>query len=117
MSGQRIIVCGGRDYADRDRVFAVLDALHAADPIAALGCGLAPGADALAVEWAKARSVRGLGFRAMWDRDGKVAGPLRNQRMLKKMAPALVVAFPGGRGTADMTRRAKAAGVRVMNVA
>jgi hypothetical protein len=30
--------------------------------------------------------------------------------------PDLVVAFPGGRGTADMVRRAKAAGCEVLEV-
>jgi hypothetical protein len=37
--------------------------------------------------------------------------------MLGQGHPDLVVAFPGGRGTADMVRRANAAGVRVMEVA
>lgn len=45
--------------------------------------------------------------------NGKAAGPIRNQRMLDEGKPDLVVAFPGGRGTADMVRRAKAAGVPV----
>jgi hypothetical protein len=36
--------------------------------------------------------------------------------MLDMEKPDLVVAFPGGRGTADMVRRAKAAGVRVVAV-
>ena len=44
------------------------------------------------------------------------AGPERNARMLAEGRPDLVVAFPGGTGTADMVRRAKAAGVRVVEV-
>jgi hypothetical protein len=32
---------------------------------------------------------------------GRAAGPIRNQKMPEEK-PELVVAFPGGRGTADM---------------
>lgn len=47
---------------------------------------------------------------------GKAAGPIRNQHMIDTAKPDLVVSFPGGAGTADMVRRAKAAGVRVIEV-
>jgi hypothetical protein len=50
---------------------------------------------------------------AQWKKHGRAAGPIRNQRMLDKGKPDLVVAFPGGRGTADMIRRAERAGVPV----
>jgi hypothetical protein len=53
---------------------------------------------------------------ADWFSHGKAAGPIRNQEMLAMEAPALVVAFPGGRGTADMVRRARKAGVDVLEV-
>ena len=42
---------------------------------------------------------------------------LRNQRMLDEGKPDLVVAFPGGRDTADMVRRARSAGVEVVEIA
>jgi hypothetical protein len=48
-----------------------------------------------------------------WKRHGPAAGPMRNQRMLD-WGPDLVVAFAGGKGTADMVRRARAAGVDVI---
>jgi hypothetical protein len=50
---------------------------------------------------------------ADWNTHGRAAGPIRNQRMLDEVKPELVVAFPGGRGTADMVRRAREAGVNV----
>ena len=43
------------------------------------------------------------------------AGPVRNARMLVEK-PDLVIAFPGGPGTADMVRRARAAGVEVVEI-
>ena len=41
------------------------------------------------------------------------AGPKRNQQMLDEAKPDMVVAFPGGKGTAHMRQIAKAAGVPV----
>lgn len=114
MGGIRVLVCGGRDYANYDRVCEVLDSIHAKTPgIQAIIHGNARGADTLAHRWALGRGVGGWACPANWSRDGKRAGPLRNQRMLGHR-PDLVVAFPGGRGTADMVSRARKAGVAVM---
>jgi len=107
-----IIVCGGRNYQDRERVFAALDRAHAKRRITLLVHGGAPGADTLAGEWAKERGVWVQVFEADWDRHGKAAGPMRNQAMLDAGCGG-VIAFPGGSGTADMCRRAERAGVKV----
>jgi hypothetical protein len=108
----RLIVCGGRDYRDRDRLCAVLDQ-HAPTEIATGG---ASGADSLAVDWAWKRGIPAKIFIPDWAAHGLAAGPLRNQRMLDEFKPDAVIAFPGGRGTADMVRRARAAGVHVAEV-
>lgn len=78
--------------------------------------GGASGADTLAREWADANGFRSRVYRARWQEHGKAAGPIRNQMMLDVERPILVIAFPGSRGTADMMRRAKAAGVPVIEV-
>lgn len=44
------------------------------------------------------------------------AGPIRNQHMLDIGKPDVVLAFPGGRGTEDMIRRAEKAGVPVKRI-
>lgn len=111
----RVLVCGGRDYQDRARVFDVLDNLHAANPIDLLIHGNAKGADQLADEWAIGKCDTST-FLPAWEEHGKAAGPMRNQRMLDEGKPALVIAFPGGRGTADMVNRSKSAGVRVVEI-
>lgn len=113
---QRVLVCGGRDYSDRRSLYAVLDAAHMANPIELLIAGGANGADALAVDWAGWHAVKSQVFNADWKTHGKVAGLRRNQRMLDEGKPHLVIAFPGGRGTADMVRRAEVAGVPVAKV-
>lgn len=107
----RVLVCGGRDFKDFDRVVVVLDNL---DPPATLIIhGGAPGADQCAGAWAERRGIPTLRFPAEWEKYGRRAGPRRNQRMLDEGKPDLVVAFPGGRGTADMLARADKAGVVV----
>ena len=104
-----VIVCGGRYFDDRERVFAVLDRIAPGHVIE----GGATGADRFAYEWATVRGVRHTKVNPDWNTYGYAAGPIRNQKMLDDYHPALVVAFPGGRGTADMVQRAIKRGVRV----
>lgn len=109
----RVLVCGGRDYADRAYLWSILDGLGPPE-VSVIMSGMARGADTLAAQWATRFGFPLLKFPANWERDGKAAGPIRNQRMLDEGKPDVVVAFPGGRGTADMVRRAEKAGVRVI---
>lgn len=109
----RLVVTGGRDYTDRATVFAALDALRPTE----IAHGGASGADSLAGEWAKARGVPCTVFKADWDNDGRfAAGPIRNRRMLDEFRPELVVAFPGGNGTADCVKAALERRIRVRRV-
>lgn len=96
---------------DRDHVFSVLDG-HKPDMIIEGG---APGADRLARLWSESRGVHCASVCALWGKYGKKAGPLRNAAMLD-LRPDVVIAFPGGSGTANMVRQAEAAGVRVCMV-
>ena len=109
----RVIVTGGRDYADRARVFAALDTIHAETPIGCVVQGGARGVDEHADGWTEKSGARSVTLPADWKAHGKAAGPMRNQAMIDAGAD-LVVAFPGGRGTADCVRRARAAGIRVV---
>jgi hypothetical protein len=72
------------------------------------------GADYFAMRWAKLRGVEFITVKADWDKDGKLAGPIRNSVMLREHNPDLVVAFKGGAGTADLVRKAKKAGIEVL---
>lgn len=111
---QRILVCGGRDYDDAYHIWKALSELHGTRGVSVIIHGAATGADTQAMIWAQTMGVKHAPFAADWHTHGKAAGPLRNQRMLDEGRPDLVIAFPGGRGTADMVRRAKAAGVPVI---
>lgn len=116
--GKRVLVCGGRDYTDRDHIQNTLNELNSKrGPFAVVIHGCATGADSEANEWALAMpDVKISPYGSDWRRFGRSAGPRRNQRMIDEGRPDLVVAFPGGRGTADMVRRAKAAGLEVIHV-
>lgn len=119
MADVRVLVCGGRDFANYEFVGAELDRIHVETPIFAIIHGNARGADSCARIWAyhhEKDGIRCWAFPAQWSKYGKAAGPRRNQTMLG-MKPDLVVAFPGGAGTADMVRRAKAAGIPVLSPA
>lgn len=111
----RVLVCGGRDFVRWQCVKDTLDAIHAETPITAIVHGNARGADHLGGTWARTQMVQEIACPANWARDGKRAGPIRNQNMLGH-SPVLVVAFPGGRGTADMVKRARNAGIAVREI-
>ena len=112
----RVLVCGGRDFVDHARVRAVLDHYHNDNPFSVVIHGAARGADTLAAEWADARSIRVLPFPADWDGHGRSAGHIRNAQMLREGKPDVVIAFPGGRGTANMIDQAERAGVPVLRI-
>ncbi len=111
--GMRLLVCGGRGYVDVAAAFFALDAVHAQRGVSVVIAGGARGADSLAASWARQRGIELREFSADWNANGRGAGPTRNQQMLDEGAPDGVVAFPGGRGTADMKRRAIDAGLKV----
>lgn len=114
MEDRRVLVCGGRDLQDELLVWNTLDAIHQRTPIALIIEGGARGADRFAYGWAIGAGLGVLTLEADWKKHGKAAGPIRNQQMLAIGRPDLVVAFKGGRGTADMVRRARATGVQVI---
>lgn len=109
----KVLVCGGRKYDNRERVFEVLDALNLAYGVTAIIAGGATGADQLAYEWSLSRLKSAWIYPAKWDSYGKAAGPIRNAIMLREGKPDLVVAFPGGRGTKNMIQQAIDKGVKV----
>lgn len=138
----RVLVCGGRDFGERSkaplgsfqfiedsrRIVAQRELL---DRVLSEQCptgheiiihGAARGADRQVDMWARKRRQKVMSFPADWYPNGRSAGmdrsagPKRNQRMIDEGKPDLVVAFPGGKGTEDMKRRAKAAGIKVIEV-
>jgi hypothetical protein len=112
----RVIVCGGRNYNDAERISTVLHKLHDDAGIDLIIEGGANGADHWAFMWARLCGVPTERFEADWENQGSFAGPARNKRMLDEGKPDLIIAFPGGRGTADMVKKARRAGVEVVEI-
>lgn len=139
----RVLVCGGREFGSIPRwaVFGspeyarlerkadeetallnqTLDSLDESDGITVLIHGAARGADRRAAQWASRRGVAIEPYPADWYPNGfgkldKSAGPKRNAKMLAEGKPDLVIAFPGGDGTADMVEKAERAGVKVRKI-
>lgn len=112
----RVLVCGGRNYADRDMVWLQLDRMHMTRGITMIIQGGARGADLLGEKWAVLNGIPCITFKPDWDSYGPAAGPIRNKNMLVKGNPDVVVAFPGGKGTNDMVSQARQANVRVIQI-
>lgn len=112
----RALVCGGRDFTDIDAVFGTLDFIHKTRSLSVVIEGDARGVDRMAGRWARLNQIRNDKFPANWELYGKSAGYRRNSEMLEDGKPNLVVAFPGGKGTAMMIRLAEEAGVEVVKV-
>ncbi len=113
----KVLVCGGRDFSDRVLMGNVLKSLHLDWGLGTIIEGDCSGADRLAGEWARHNGVKNQKFPADWQKYGRAAGPMRNQKMLDEGQPDLVVAFPGGKGTADMIDRSRRNGFQVMEIA
>jgi len=112
----RVLVCGGRDFADVPMMNRVLTKCKEENGIDVIIQGEAQGADRMARFWAEENGIEVEKYPALWHKYGKRAGYVRNQQMLDEGYPDLVVAFAGGRGTSMMVNLARNAGVRVMEI-
>jgi len=111
----RVIICGGRDFNDKAMLRKALDRLHLNHHFTLVIDGGYGNADNFGHEWARDNGIPTERYFADWDKQGLAAGPIRNQRMLDKGRPHGVVAFPTeqSRGTWDMVKRAKLAGLKI----
>lgn len=109
----KVIVTGGRDFNDFEAVKKVLDCLP---KITTIIEGGAQGADYCAKKYADCRGKLNVTYSADWKTHGKAAGPIRNSKMLNDHKDALVVSFPGGRGTKHCTEEATRLGLPVLVV-
>ena len=112
---------GGRDLAwPQQRVAAELLARSGGRLVHLLLHGGARGADAAIGRAAQQRGWSALVMPAQWQLHGRAAGPIRNRELLEQAVAravahsspscrtsVLVVAFPGGAGTASLVREAR----------
>jgi len=111
----RALFCGQRTYTDRETIFKAIMGLTRESVVIHGG---AKGADYIAHEMAIKCGLGVEVYFADWKKDGKAAGPIRNQRMIDEGKPDIVYAFfnnrKESRGTEDMIRRAEQAGIPVV---
>jgi hypothetical protein len=115
----RVLVTGGRGYADHRTVFETLSDLHDRVGIACIIQGGATGADKFAHQWAHENGVEDEEYAipaSDWERHGKRAGPMRNRWMLINGRPDRVIAFPGRRGTGNLVLQAREIGLEVTEI-
>lgn len=109
----RTIIAGGRDYELSATDFARLDEVRLSLPITEVVCGGAKGADTGGEQWAMQRGLPVKRFPADWTRYGRSAGPRRNEEMA--IYAEALIAFPGGKGTANMVSQAHTHKLRVLD--
>jgi hypothetical protein len=110
----KLVCTGGRDYEDHNMVADLLTTLK---PEEVYVGDCSTGLDKLVVEVCQDYSIPCRVFEARWDEHGRAAGPIRNQEMIAAAdSEALVLAFPGGRGTEDTVTRAKARNMMILRV-
>lgn len=108
------LVCGGRDFDDIGFLIEFMDVEHALRGFTHILHGNARGADTIADSWAMSRGIQPVACRALWGFYGsQKAGPIRNE-LMAALSPKVVIAFPGGSGTASMIRIAKRLGIKVI---
>jgi hypothetical protein len=105
-----LLVCGGRGFNDWAKFCDAMRGLPVAPTLIIEGD--ARGADRLAKTWASLEGVHCATVPPLWKQNGNAAGGDRNAAMLT-LRPDYCLAMPGGSGTADMKRKASAAGVPV----
>lgn len=119
----RLLVFGGRRFTDRKAIYnGIAEALEwvstdvittwmPPDGTVIIHGDCPTGVDSIVDDWAIVHWTRVERYPAEWEKYGKAAGPIRNQRMIDEGKPDKGLGFPGGAGTADMARRLRKAGI------
>lgn len=127
-----VLVCGGRDWGlNMDGSFdkellkwsnRQIDKIifehfpYEYMPAVKIITGEARGADQCGVDYAVVNWCDYKGYPADWEKYGKAAGHIRNKQMLDEENVDLVIAFPGGRGTANMIKQAEERNIKVVRI-
>lgn len=114
-----VVITGGRDFLDWSAVHKLLFELYYdhGDSLRIAVGDCPTGVDAAVASWLeKHPRVSHHIYKADWEKYGKKAGPIRNDKMILSECPKTVYAFPGGKGTEDCKVAAKFRGVPVVEV-
>ena len=110
--GDKILIAGGQDYTDHNKVFQVLDKTLAKHPDMVLIHGGSPkGVDHIAAKWATGKNITQIICKPDWTQ-GKRAGFLRNDQMIC-LQPIGAIIFTGSGITENLADKAKANNIPV----
>lgn len=105
----KVVVCGSRNWNDRaffhEKMLEYLEDFT--QPVIFISGAAPTGADALIIQWCKKFRYPCKEYPANWDRDGKVAGFLRNERMAKVATHVLAFHDGNSPGTKHMLKMAE----------
>ena len=110
---QRVIVCGSRNWIDRDLIaFVIANHRDLRGDGLVIVHGAARGADTIAAEEAERLGIATEAHPADWNRHGRAAGHIRNEEMAKAGAVHVEAFWDGeSKGTWGMVEAAKRHGI------
>ena len=107
-----VVVTGGRDFEDHMLVWKFVELFARGVPCEVYVGDCPRGVDLFVRECCEELGYLHRVFTADWEAHGKWAGPKRNLEMVTAAGKgAILLAFPGGRGTKDCISKAKHAGL------
>lgn len=120
-----LIIAGCRDFTDRDFIYEGIDSFitdHGTPDLIIEGG--ATGVDRIAGEYARDHNIPLRIFKADWNKYGRVAGPIRNEKMARYVFDRIcrysehgyLLAFWDGksRGTKNMIEKAQRYGLTII---
>ena len=111
--GKRIVVAGCRNYSNYTEAKIFIERCimeNSPNDIIILLSGRCKGADALGEQYAKEKGILVEYYPAEWDKYGKAAGPIRNQKMVDNCDYAICFWDNKSKGTKSLIDYAKKIG-------
>jgi len=110
----KAIVAGGRDYKWNAKDYLLLHEIVVEYSIDEIVSGMATGIDSMGIKYAHENDIKLHECPAEWGKYGRAAGPIRNGYMA--YYSDMLIVWPGGRGTKNMIKQAKEAGIGIIEV-
>jgi YspA, cpYpsA-related SLOG family len=110
---ERIIIAGSRNFNDYQLLYGEVEKYLDGNLDVVIVSGAAKGADTLGERYAADKGIPLKRYPADWAKNGKAAGPIRNEQMAQN-ADTLIAFWDGGsRGTKNMIDVAQKHGLLV----
>ena len=112
MKAKKVIIAGCRTYRNYEQLKAALNQVLT-NGVEEIVSGGAKGTDQLGERYAREHQIPLKRFPANWQKYDKLAGPIRNREMASYADAAIIFWDGKSKGTRDMIRAARAAGLSI----